>query len=406
MNEKFKCEEYEPKSVTLSEEEESHFEQLYEKCEEYEENMSSKPFELLDFIEKTISEYPKFGLEYSLPLLNIISLTEISILEHNDENLYEKFINVIISYREKFTDFYLNNAPYFDEFIINYFLSKRKFSELPKYLDYLKKYPIHSADILYESFNKFAFFGRTDLIKFILEDTYEYIFYSKDLISPGKFVSPLMDIVISRHFSTKWTDETINSLVEELKLYSKNIPEMEIKTSKEFWIEFFEDKFNKPFIKSIPENKDKESFIEFYTSISQQFEEFLNNKFNNKYQAFFYTNLLRGYLRESINKKKKFKKKFKFNFETNSIENFLYRYYAEPFFGVSFSVYMTMLYTIYHFAEFLLDKDIIDEKEKVLIQNNCKKLFEKIQNKFRNETYSLKLYDGLFSEDFSFKEAE
>ncbi len=300
----------------------------------------------------------------------------------------DEIITYLIDFRKNYPEIYEKSAEFYDFEVITWHVSKDRKDEVKNYFNYFEQNPIKNEEKLFETINFLYATNNAELIIPLIKKIYKEVNNSNDLFNGHQIVDGLNVEIYSKYLDKEINTENIEKLTDELK-------ELEIDFDDHFYdIIFWENRLKyiiKKYDKWNNSSKNEELFNYFLFEISSNFMRFLHEEKNITYiSAQYYGQLIYKYYLKSFENEEVFENIFSFEEdEIDQIIGSLSKYYL----SISITKSLSLLNTLYYFAEYLFVCGNFDNTEKKHLQ----KITTKFHNLVYKKTMKTQIKTALFS---------
>ena len=301
---------------------------------------------------------------------------------------YDEFITFLKWYKDNFRPAYNHAAPFFDHYLITYYLVQGKKEEIPELFTFFKTYPDTSADCLFWVIDLLKAADEENLLMDLLRDIYLQVYYSPKLMGSYESVDPILAWTCSQHLKKDYKDMDLDALVADVKSLSDKVPDMGIYTSKEYWKNFLDEMYVK--IPSADFPSDRESIKYYYRNIVLRFRLFLHDiKMKSWIGADHLSRSVAEFLVAPLAKNKRPKVPFKFT--ADLIERHILDDYQDIM-GIKAINAISFPQALYFFAEYLQWENLYSVEDRKSLEEMSLALFKRIYDSYDSTEYGIRIF--------------
>lgn len=384
MREKYSCKKFEENPLDISPDEQKVVDAWWHKFEDvYMKNFDA--FKCIDLIKDFVINHPN--------LVSNLYLHEEAIFEIEGRSLksgnYDDFINFLKWYRDNAFNAYILSGTYYDLSLIKNQLVNGNVTDITQYFSIYKEYPGHDPDNLMRLIDLFKATNNQELLIELLKDIHPYVYYSPDIIGGEDYIQPILKDTFCKYLKKDYTDQDIDSIVNNMKDFSSRFPDMFVQTNREFWVDLLEDMY-----KRVPEEKhltNKKDVEEYFSHIRKHFEVFLHETKGKQWvTAEYYSVLILEYLFKPLEENKIAKKPLQLN--KDIVNNYLATQFRDII-GIREIPSLSFIQALFYFNEYLGEIGLISSECRDSNESVCNDLYELLYDICLKSNYGARLFE-------------
>lgn len=384
LRKKYTCKKFEEEPSDISPEEQKIIDAWWYKFDDaYIKNFDA--FKCIALIKDFANNYPN--------LVPNLYLHEEAIFEIEGSSLksgnYDGFIDFLKWYRDNAFNAYILSGTYHDLFLITYQLVNGDVGDITKYFSIYKEYPGHDPDNLIQFVDLFKATNNQELLIELLKDIHPYVYYSPGIIGGEDFVQPILMDTFCKYLKKDYTDQDIDSIVNNMKDFSNRFPDMFVQTNREYWVDLLEDMY-----KRVPEERhlnNKKEIEEYFIHIRNHFEVFLHETRGKQWiTAEYYSVLILEYLFKPLEENKIAKKPFQL--KKGRVDNYLATRFRDII-GFREIASLAFIQALFYFNEYLGETGLISSECRDSSESVCNDLYKTLYGICLKSNYGAKLFE-------------